>query len=122
MIVERRQVLFSPSALLEAARLYAELPQQRDVPHGMVTAVSLAASPAGPVLSIRVHQSGASQLRSVPLAGAKVLAVLILLCRKRRIPLPRNAEKALAVEGDNLVLSVACSVHNAGELDDSGVG
>lgn len=115
MIVERRQILFSRDALLEAARLYAGLPQQQDLPYGTIVAVSTSTAAGGAVLNVLVQQNGASQMRNIPLSGPKLMAALILLCRKRHVPLPRNAEKALTLEGGSLVLTLSCSVRTAGE-------
>lgn len=114
MIVERRQILFSPEALLEAVRLYSALPQQSDVPFGLIASVSVKPAGASPVLDIVVQQSGASQLRKVPLAGLKIMAALLLLCRKRQIPVPKQAKKNITVEGQGLVLTVVCSDYGRG--------
>ncbi len=109
MIVERRQILFSSEALLEAVRLYSALPQQQDVPFGVIASASVTSAGGNPVLNIMVQQSGASQLRHVALNGMKILAALILLCRKRQVPIPRQARKTVAIEGEGLVLTLFCS-------------
>lgn len=109
MIAERRQILFSPEALLDAVRLYGALPQQQDLPFGLVVSLTVKMAGTSPAMDVHVQQSGASQLRTVPLSGTKILAALILLCRNRHIPVPKQAKKSLAVEGQGLLLTLFCT-------------
>lgn len=104
MIFETRQLVFTNSAIKKAFDWYATVPNQSDLPHGLITSVM--PKPGGGV-TVFVQQSGASRIREVPFAASKTLAVLLYFCRKQRIPIPRDAEKDIAADGDTLVLTIS---------------
>ncbi len=53
---------------------------------------------------LEVERAGGEEIETVDLNASHLAAALITFCRKRRIPLPRNARKELDVMDDQLVL------------------
>lgn len=103
MITDRRQILFSSEALREAVRLYAATYPGK-TPVGAVVDVQVTSADGQPNLVARFEQPGSRTLNDVRFGPHQVAAFLILLCRTLKIPLPRRAEKSLAVEGNSIVL------------------
>ena len=104
MIFETRELVFTNSALKKAFAWYAAVPNQGDLPPGAITAVT--PRPGGAV-TVLVQQSGASKNREVAFSASKTLAVLLYFCRKQRIPIPRDAEKDIAADGDTIFLTIS---------------
>lgn len=105
MIVDSRHILFSPSALRAALSTYRELFPQKQPPGHLGPIIIRRQSPI--MLGIQVQAYGASAYRELEMAESEVAAMLIVYCRKLKIPLPRTAEKAIKVEGDNIALIVS---------------
>jgi hypothetical protein len=106
MIHETRQITFTNSALKKAFSLYATVPNQSDLPHGLIAAI--VPRPNGGVV-LTVQQYGATKLRDVSFTPSKTLGVLLYFCRKQHIPIPREAEKGISGAGEQLILSIICS-------------
>ncbi|PWC33933.1 hypothetical protein [Azospirillum sp. TSO35-2] len=103
MIVETRELFFSNSALKKAIAWYQKAPNQTDLPLGVVTAV---APKTDGGLSVQIQQSGASKSREVTFTPSKTLALLLLFCRRQKVPIPRDAAKDLETVDDGLILIV----------------
>jgi len=104
MILETRELVFTNTALKKAFAWYAMVPNQSDLPIGVITAVN--PKPGGAV-TVMVQQSGATRTREVSFTASKVMAVLLFFCRKQRIPIPRDAGKDIATSGDTIVLTIS---------------
>ncbi len=105
MIVDSRQIQFSAEALKDAVKTYRELFPQKQPP-GLLGAVMIRG--INPIsLGVKVQAMGSRVYREIEMAESEVAAMLILYCRKLRIPLPRTADKAIKVQGDNIALIVS---------------
>jgi hypothetical protein len=105
MIIDSRQIQFSAEALKEAVRTYRELFPQKQPPGLLGTIAIRGLNPLS--LGVKVQAMGSRVYREVEMTESEVAAMLILYCRKLKIPLPRNADKAIKVQGDNLSLIVS---------------
>jgi hypothetical protein len=105
MIIDSRQIQFSAEAVKEAVKTYRELFPQKQPP-GLLGTVSIRG--LNPIsLGVKVQAVGSRVYREVEMTESEVAAMLILYCRKLKIPLPRSADKAIKVQGDNLSLIVS---------------
>lgn len=104
MIVENRRIIFSPEAVREAVKLYREsFPQKQ--PPGVLGPIILR-NQAPLALGISVQAVGASNFREIEMAETEIAAMLILYCRRLKIPLPRASSKSMEAQNDSLVLSI----------------
>lgn len=103
MIFETRHLVFSNSSLKKAFAWYQQAPSQTDLPMGVITAVT--PNPGGGA-TVMVQPSGATKTREVTFLSSKTLGVLLLFCRRQKIPIPRDAEKDISVAEDGLVLII----------------
>ncbi len=110
MIFETRELVFTNTALKKAFDWYAKVPNQGDLPPGAITGVI--PKPGGAV-SVLVQQIGASKNREVPFTASKTMAVLLYFCRKQRIPIPRDAYKDIAANGDAISLTISGETRTA---------
>ena len=105
MIIDSRHILFSPPALRAALLTYRELFPQKQPPGHLGPIILRRNSPV--VLGFQIQAHGASAYRELEMTESEVAAMLIVYCRKLKIPLPRTAEKAIKAEGDNIALIVS---------------
>lgn len=103
MIIETRELFFTNSALKKALAWYQKVPNQSDLPLGVVTTVT--PKPGGGLV-VQIQQSGATKSRDILFSASKTLALLLLFCRRQKIPIPRDASKELASADDGIVLTV----------------
>ena len=103
MIFETRHLLFSNTALRQAFAWYQKVPNQSDLPFGLITSVSPKADGSTVVL---VQQSGSSKAREIAFQPSKTLGVLLLFCRRQKVPIPREAEKNIAASEDGIMLTI----------------
>ena len=78
------------------------MPNQTDLPLGMIASV-VPKSDGGVVV---VVQQGAAKMRDVAFMPSKTLGVLLLFCRRQKIPIPRDAEKDILPSDDGLMLTI----------------
>ena len=102
MIFETRHLVFTNSALKKAFSWYQKVPNQTDLPLGMIASV-VPKSDGGVVV---VVQQGAAKMRDVAFMPSKTLGVLLLFCRRQKIPIPRDAEKDILPSDDGLMLTI----------------
>eukprot|EP01012_Entosiphon_sulcatum_P048927 TRINITY_DN67504_c0_g1_i1.p3 TRINITY_DN67504_c0_g1~~TRINITY_DN67504_c0_g1_i1.p3 ORF type:complete len:115 (-),score=24.95 TRINITY_DN67504_c0_g1_i1:201-545(-) len=110
MIVETRELFFTNPALKKAVAWYQKVPNQTDMPLGVVTEVT--PKPGGGIV-VTIQQSGASKSREVVFSASKTLAVLLLFCRRQKIPIPRDAVKDIATADDGISLVIRGEVMTA---------
>jgi len=103
MIVETRELFFTNSALTKAIAWYQKVPNQSDLPLGVVTMVT--PKPGGGLV-VTLQQSGASKGRDVAFSPSKTLAVLLLFCRRQKIPIPRDGVKDIEMGDDGISLII----------------
>ncbi len=103
MIVETRELFFTNSALNKAIAWYQKAPNQSDLPLGVVTMVM--PKPGGGLV-VTLQQSGASKGREVIFSPSKTLAVLLLFCRRQKIPIPRDGDKDMEMGDDGISLII----------------
>lgn len=103
MIVENRQLLFTNIALKQAFAWYQQVPNQSDLPRGVITMVT---PKVGGGATVQVQQSGATKSREVSFMASKTLAVLLLFCRRQKIPIPRDADKDIGTSDDGIILTI----------------
>ena len=106
MITEIRMLAFSAEALAEALRLFGQATHDRY--YSVVRDVEVRPGTT-PVVTAKVGRDGSDTtdtetIETLEFTSAEVAAALILFCRRRRIPLPRHAEKSLRVIGGELCL------------------
>lgn len=118
MIIDSRQIQFSAEALKEAVKNYRELFPQKQPPGLLGTVAIRGLNPLS--LGVRVQAVGSRVYREVEMTESEVAAMLILYCRKLKIPLPRSADKAIKVQGDNLSLIVSKTMIVSGGLAATG--
>lgn len=105
MIVDSRHIMFSPEAIREAVKTFRELFPSKQPPGLLGPIIIRSADPL--VLGINIQAMGASNYREVEMEESEVAAMLIVFCRKLKIPLPRTANKSIEVEGENIALIVS---------------
>ncbi|MFD1627109.1 hypothetical protein [Azospirillum griseum] len=113
MIVETRELFFSNSALLKAIAWYQKVPHQTDLPLGVVTAVT--PKPGGGLV-IQIQQSGATKTRDVVFLSSKTLGLLLLFCRRQKIPIPRDASKELDADEEGVSLIIRSETMTSGPM------
>ncbi|MBP7336051.1 hypothetical protein [Niveispirillum sp.] len=97
--------MFSPEAIREAVKTFRELFPTKQPPGLLGPIVIRSADPL--VLGVKIQATGSSTYREVEMEESEVAAMLIVFCRKLKIPLPRTANKSIEVEGDNIALIVS---------------
>ncbi|MDQ2102270.1 hypothetical protein [Azospirillum isscasi] len=102
MIFETRHLVFTNSALKKAFGWYQKVPNQTDLPMGMIASV-VPKSDGGVVVMV---QQGAAKVRDVAFMPSKTLGVLLLFCRRQKIPIPRDAEKDIFPSDDGIMLTI----------------
>ncbi len=101
---EVRTIAFPKDALIAAIKDLAGAASQ-PLPPGRLERCTVRSEPDIAVtLGIRDESSGALHEREF--TAEKLGAAMIAYCRQVGVPLPRSAEKSLAVSGDNLMLCV----------------
>ncbi|CAK0748791.1 conserved hypothetical protein [uncultured Gammaproteobacteria bacterium] len=104
MILETRQIAFSPSALIKMLRWFSQAQGQKNLPLGLVTNVELKQEPL--VLATNIQKIGGT-IKTVILDEATIITVILYYCRQQRIPIARTARKTLRVHGDLLILDLS---------------
>lgn len=105
MIVDSRHILFSPPAIRAAMLAYRDIFPQKQPPGILGPVLIRAVDPIR--LGIKVQSPGSSGYREIEMSESEVAAMLIVYCRKLKIPLPRAADKAIEVDGENIALIVS---------------
>lgn len=115
MITEKRLIIFSSEALLQALALYASAFPAK-MPEGKPSRVWLK-NIEPPIIGIEVAAKTDTRESELQLSQAELAALLIHFCRREKIPLPRTAEKSLAADNGQacLVLTKAIGSSNADE-------
>lgn len=111
MIYEIRELTFTEDALRDAFAWYQEAPNQKDMPHGVIAAVT--PLPGGGV-KVTLQQAGASRMREVHFPSSRLLMVLLYFCRKQRVPIPRDAEKTLSADEAGIILTIGHQFRSIG--------
>lgn len=101
---EVRRVVFTRDELLESLR------EQRGdtqgmLPPGQLTGVRFA-DDSHNLLTLSIIEPDREKAAEAVLSAASVAAALIRYCMRLRIPLPRDAQKSIALSGDNIVLDL----------------
>jgi hypothetical protein len=108
MIIDARHILFSPEAIRDAVKTYRELFPQKQPPGLLGPVFIRSTSPLQ--LGVHVQAMGALGYRELCMEASEVAAMLIIYCRVKKIPLPRNAEKSLEAQGENIGLMMTKAV------------
>jgi hypothetical protein len=103
-LTETRYITFPKDALV-AAIMVLNSGGQRSLPPGKVEGCGIRADP-DIVVSISIRDENTGELKQTDFPAETVGAAMIAYCRQVSVPLPRTAEKSLAVAGDNLMLCV----------------
>ncbi len=111
MISEKRLIGFSDDAVLAAVRLFAPVAERQPKIESVERIWLKTAAPL--VLAAQVREQGADQPSIVLLSASEVTAYLMLLCRRERIPLPKDAEKMLRLENGQLSLLLSRKIVDA---------
>src|SRR3954467_8090639 len=96
---ELRRIVFSNDELRQALDAYY-LGIGKSLPVGYVRSARFAADPAQIVITI--YDRREDQTHEAALNAAQVAAALIKFCFAHRIPIPKHAQKSLALSGDNV--------------------
>lgn len=99
---EVRIIVFTSEEVLDAVEQFSET---LDTPlfRGKPSDLHVRKSPQVRAI-LEVERAGGEEIETVDLNSSHLAAALITFCRKRRIPLPRNAKKELDIIEDQLVL------------------
>lgn len=101
---ETRYITFPKDALIAAVKFLATAGNQ-PLPHGKLESCEVRSDPdIAVVIGIRDETTG--ELNQREFTAERLGAAMIAYCRQVGVPLPRTAEKSLAVAGDNLMLCV----------------
>jgi hypothetical protein len=101
---ETRNIAFPKGALIAAIKFLTAAANQ-PLPHGQLENCEVRSEPdIAVILDIRDEMTGTVNRREF--TAERLGAAMIAYCRQVGVPLPRSAEKSLAVSGDNLVLTV----------------
>ena len=104
MPTEMRKLVFSNEELKEAIILYNQIASEK-LPAGDFLSCEIENGDEIKVV-IRISETKTGATQRIVLASAFIGACLVNFCRQKRIPLPRDATKALQVIGDNIALNV----------------
>jgi len=105
MIIDSRHIMFSAEAIREAVKTYRDLFPAKQPP-GLVGPIVIRSSDPL-ILGVKVQAIGSTTYREVEMDENEIAAMLIVFCRKIKIPLPRTANKSFEVEGENIALVVS---------------
>ena len=108
MISETRLISFSSDALAEAVRLFGISNRDRYF-REVLQAFVQPGTP--PVVVAEVCGDSPESSDTIEFTPAETAAMLILLCRNQRIPLPHQAGKSLRMIGGEIALSVSNRVY-----------
>jgi len=101
---ETRTITFPKDALIAAIKFLAAAANQ-PLPPGRLEGCLVQSEPdISVILGIRDETTGTMHNREF--TAEQLGAAMIAYCRQVGVPLPRSAEKSLAVSGDNLMLCV----------------
>jgi hypothetical protein len=105
MINEWRKLTFSDDELAAAVTSYLQAARGMAKDHrlGDITI----SDPQSGALSVVVYSPCGSQRSTIELKPEAVAALLVAHCMRTKTPLPRRANKSIAVEGDRLSLVLA---------------
>ncbi len=104
MISEVRLISFTPEALAKAVALFGLANPDRYFREVRQVFIQPGAQP---VLVAEVCGDGSDATDTMEFTVAETAAMLILLCRQQRIPLPHQAEKSLRLVGGELCLVIS---------------
>ena len=104
MPTEMRKLVFSNDELKEAIILYNQIASEK-LPAGDFLSCEIENGDEIKVV-IRISETKTGATQRIVLTSAFIGACLVNFCRQKRIPLPRDATKALQVIGDNIALNV----------------
>jgi hypothetical protein len=99
-----RRLLFSNEELVAAISEHNQRSGKK-LPTGAV----VACKPLGrPELMVRmdIFEQRSGETRTIDLTPEVVGAALLRYCMSHRIPIPKNAEKSVQVQGDDIVLNI----------------
>jgi hypothetical protein len=103
MPTETRRIVFSHPELRQALDAYmAE--QGRPLPPGDF--VSAALHDNGHEVRVGIRNETADDVDEARIDGPNVAAALLKYCFRNNIPIPKNAEKSLAMMDDNVALDI----------------
>lgn len=106
MLVEQRQIRFSPEGLVFAIASSPAAAAALGLPPLRPRAVRLLADTS----KVEVLLQGGAGSRSVAIELLPLAALLLSFCFRANIPLPRRARKAARIEGDSVVLEFTLDV------------
>lgn len=102
IVAEKRQIVFSNVALLEAVLIQLKKLQQK-IPVGRIEGIK-ATGDAEVRVSLQLRNLHTNTLHDLPVAAEVLAAGLLAFCLDHRIPVPRRAAKSLAMINDEVAL------------------
>ena len=106
MISETRQILFSNSELIRVIKDF-DRSRKQVLPPGEITECKLSMDPISAKLTFDTVWT---DNKVVVINASSLAAALIYACARKRIPLPRRAEKTLRVVDDRLSLDLSLDI------------
>jgi hypothetical protein len=105
MISEIRRVMFSAEALTDIIDFARQRGATQRLPPGVIEEITLQ-DPQAPKVTVRINVLGGGKIQTVTLPQSELAAILILYCRSRKIPLPRQGSKSFEIVQANLCLTM----------------
>ena len=108
MPTEVRHIIFKPAEVVEAVLAHRRA-QKQSTPSGQVGEFGILERPAGASLAFGIQvlpDRGTAGAFSIVVEGVELVAVLLSVCRERKIPLPMRGSKALVAFGAQVGLVV----------------
>jgi hypothetical protein len=110
-ITEIRQLIFSRDTLLDAI-LYSERARKGWLSRAAVHGVAVRPGDSVCVV-VTAEREGHRTWVEVEFGPAQIAAAMMRYCGALRIPLPRNSQKTLEVQGDNVCLKITLNLTTA---------
>ena len=107
-LTEIRQLVFPRATLLDAI-LHADRVNKGWLHRAAIHGVEITGG-AMPLVTVTAERDGAKSLTKVTFKPAEIAATIIRYCKAIKVPLPRNAQKQLEVQGDSICLKITVNL------------
>ena len=113
MAQEIRKIIFSEQDMTEIILHYCAK-SGLSMPHARMTGFEIDADEGKGIL-ISLKFDDPSLVNKISFNQGEIGAAMIMFCKTQKIPLPKNANKSLALHGENLALQVAIDWKTIGQ-------
>lgn len=105
MITETRRIAFSNETLINVLTMARDKAVTQRLPPGVIDEIKLHDASA-PKVTARINVLGGGKYQHVTFPQSELAAMLIVYCKSKKIPLPRNASKSFEINQGALTLTI----------------